>query len=125
MGPRHETPKTVSESPLDLGEHRKPQCPWTCDIKGTAWHRASPLLKVFLPSLGVALYLSCRTTNLDLEELAPWGGKKALESSDRHLCAALAPSNLSRHSLKEEQGRGWHLPVTSSPLSPLVMHTSR
>lgn len=57
----------------------------------------SPFLKVFLPSLGMALYLSCSMANLDLEVLAPSGGKKALEQSDR-LCAALALSNLWRHS---------------------------
>lgn len=60
-------------------------------------------------------------TNLGLEEVqAPWGGKKALEQSDR-LSAALALSNLSRHpSPQRGQGRGWHLPGRSSPLSPLV-----
>lgn len=61
------------------------------------WHQASPLLKVFLPSLGMALYLSCPTANLDLEVLAPWGGKKALEQCDP-LCGAPALSDLWRHS---------------------------
>lgn len=69
------------------------------------WQPASPLQKVFLPSLLPALYPSCSATNLGLEVLAPWGDKKALEQPDG-LCARLVLSNLSRH-ITQTQRWGW------------------
>lgn len=71
-------------------------------MEKTTWHPASPLLKVFLPGLGMALYPSCSATNLDLEVLAPWGDEKALEKPER-LYSLLALANLSRHSAQTQR----------------------